>query len=129
MHPEDSATVERLVDLFNGGFNSPLYSAGRAELHGLGLPVVGADGEVWSNIWELVQLYQALLYSDRPDPAAPGAFFRYVCLVESTGRSTGLRQTFTQVEGQERVLQVRWETAVKGSGPGPSYGPGGVSNN
>ena len=62
-----------------------------------------------------------------PDPSTPGAFFRYVCLVESTGRSTGLRQMFTQVEGQERVLQIRWETAVRGPGPGPSFGPGGMS--
>ena len=24
---------------------------------------------------------------------------------------------------------IRWETAIKGPGPGPSFGPGGVSNN
>ena len=82
----------------------------------------------WSDIWGLVQLYQAALYSDRPDPSTPGAFFRYVCIIESPGRTTGLRQSFTQSEGQERVLQIRWETAIKGPGPGPSFGPGGVSN-
>jgi hypothetical protein len=129
MHPEDTSRVESLVNLFNGGFHSPLYTAGRNELKEVGLPVTDADDELWSSIWGLVQLYQATIYNDRPDPTAPGAFFRYVCLIESEGRTTGLRQSFTQVEGQERVLQVRWETAVKGPGPGPSFGPGGVSNN
>lgn len=129
MHSEDDAKVERLVDLFNGGFHSPMYTAGRNELREAGLPVTDADDELWSSIWGLVQLYQATIYNDRPDPATPGAFFRYVCLVESAGRTTGLRQSFTQVDGQERVLQIRWETAIKGPGPGPSYGPGGMSNN
>jgi hypothetical protein len=129
MHPEDSSRVERLVDLFNGGFHSPLYTAGRGELREAGLPVTDADEDLWGHIWGLVQLYQATIYNDRPDPATPGAFYRYVCLVEAAGRTTGLRQSFTQVEGQERVLQIRWETAIKGPGPGPSMGPGNVSNN
>lgn len=129
MHPDDQAQVERLVDLFNGGFHSPIYTAGRAELREAGLPVTYAPDDLWTRIWDLVQLYQSTLYNDRPDPMSPGAFFRYVCLIESAGRTTGLRQTFTQVEGQERVLQIRWETAVKGPGPGPSFGPGNVSNN
>jgi hypothetical protein len=129
MHPDDSRALERLVELFNGGFHSTMYMAGRTELLEAGLSVTAPGDELWAGIWELVQLYQALLYTDRPDPATPGAFFRYVCLVESTGRSTGLRQMFTQVEGQERVLQIRWETAVRGPGPGPSFGPGGMSNN
>ena len=129
MHVEDNQLVERLVDLFNGGFQSPLYTAGRAEAAGLGLHVKEAEKEAWSSIWGLVQLYQAALYSDRPDPTVPGAFFRYVCIIESVGRSTGLHQSYTQHEGQERVVQIRWETAVRGPGPGPSYGPGGISNN
>src|SRR5205823_9661651 len=129
MHPDDENRVERLVDLFNGGFHSPMYTAGRAELHQAGLPVTDAGDALWGDIWSLVQLYQAALYGDRPDPSTPGAFFRYVCLIESPGRTTGLRQSFTQSEGQERVLQIRWETAIKGPGPGPSFGPGGVSNN
>jgi hypothetical protein len=55
--------------------------------------------------------------------------FRYVCLIETVGRTTGLRQVFTHVDGQERPLQMGWETAIKGPGPGPSFGPGGLSNN
>jgi hypothetical protein len=127
IHPEETARIERLVDLFNGGFHSPLYTAGRGEIRETGLPVTYADDEAWSSIWGLVQLYQATLYNDRPDPTTPGAFFRYVCLIESGGRTTGLRQSFTQVEGQERVLQIRWETAIRG--PGPSFGNGNISNN
>jgi hypothetical protein len=129
MHTDDESRIEWLVDLFNGGFHSPMYTAGRAELLEEGLPVTGAGDALWSDIWNLVQLYQAALYSDRSDPATPGAFFRYVCIIESPGRTTGLRQSFTQSEGQERILQIRWETAIKGPGPGPSFGPGGVSNN
>jgi hypothetical protein len=127
LHPEDTGRLEKLVDLFNGGFHSPLYTAGRGEIRETGLPVTYADDEAWSSIWGLVQLYQATLYNDRPDPTTPGALFRYVCLIESGGRTTGLRQSFTQVEGQERVLQIRWETAVRG--PGPSFGNGNISNN
>ena len=88
-----------------------------------------AGDALWNDILNLVQLYQQAIYNDRPDPSTPGAFFRHVCIVESAGRTTGLRQSFTQSEGQERVLQIRWETAIKGPGPGPSFGPGGVSNN
>ena len=126
---DDEEKVERLVNLFNGGFHSPAYTASRAELQDAGLPVSVPDKEVWANIWGLVQLYQASLYNDRPDQSAPGTFFRYVCLIESQGRSTGLRQVFAHVDGQERVVQMGWETAIKGPGPGPSFGPGGVSNN
>ena len=129
MHPEDTERVEALVNLFNGGFHSSMYTAGRNELSEVGLPVTDAGDELWSAIWGLIQLYQATIYDDRPDPTSPGAFYRYVCLIESEGRTTGLRQSFTQVEGQERVLQIRWETAIKGPGPGPSFGPGGMSNN
>lgn len=121
--------IGRIVDLFNGGFHSPLYTAGRAELEGMGLPVVSADDGLWRHIWEVAQLYQATIYNDRPDSTAPGAFYRYVCMIETVGRSTGLRQAFTQSDGVERVLQVGWETAVKGPGPGPNMGPGGMSNN
>lgn len=128
-HIEETPKVERLVDLFNGGFHSPMYTAGRNELREAGLPVTDADDELWSSIWGLVQLYQATIYNDRPDQTTPGAFFRYVCMIESSGRTTGLRQNFTQVDGQERVLQIRWETAIRGPGPGPSFGPGGISNN
>lgn len=129
MSAEDEAQIARLVELFNGGFHSPMYTAGRAELIETGLPVTEANGELWSQIWGLLQLYNATIYNDRPDPTAPGALFRYVCLIESMGRSTGLRQSFTQSEGHERVLQIRWETALRGPGPGPSMGPGGLSNN
>jgi hypothetical protein len=129
MGADDEEGIERLVDLFNGGFHSPIYTASRAELHDAGLPVTALENELWSQVWNLVQLYQATLYKDRPDPSAPGNFYRYVCLIESIGRTTALRQVFTHVEGQERPLQMGWETAVKGPGPGPSFGPGGVSNN
>lgn len=129
VHPDDQARIERLVDLFNGGFHSPMYTMGRAEARDTGLPITYAEDDLWTKVLELVGLYQATLYNDRPDPMSPGAAFRYVCLVESAGRTTGLRQTFSQVEGQERVLQLRWETAVKGPGPGPSFGPGNISNN
>ncbi|HUP27741.1 MAG TPA: hypothetical protein VM409_04840 [Chloroflexia bacterium] len=129
MHVEDPQKVHRLVDLFNGGFQSPLYTVGRREASDLGLPVEEIDRDTWSSVLSLVQLYQAAIYTDRPDPTVPGAFFRYVCIIESVGRSTGLHQSYTQHEGQERVVQIRWETAVRGPGPGPSYGPGGISNN
>lgn len=129
MHQEDQGRIEELVDLFNGGFHSPLYTAGRGELRQAGLQVADAGEELWNNVWALVQLYQGTVYNDRPDPATPGAFFRYVCLIEAAGRTTGLRQSYTQVDGQERVLQIRWETAIKGPGPGPSMGPGNMSNN
>lgn len=124
---EDKAA--KITDLFNGGFHSPLYTASRAELEGAGLPVTSADAVLWRHIWEVAQLYQATIYNDRPDSTAPGAFYRYVCMIETVGRSTGLRQVFTQSDGVERVLQVGWETAVKGPGPGPNMGPGGMSNN
>jgi hypothetical protein len=126
---DDEDKIERLVDLFNGGFYSPAYTASRAELQDAGLPVMVPEKELWGQIWGLVQLYQASLYNDRPDQSAPGTFFRYVCLIESQGRSTGLRQAFAHVDGQERVVQMGWETAIKGPGPGPSIGPGGMSNN
>jgi hypothetical protein len=129
MHPENASNIEALVDLFNGGFHSPMYTAGRNELQEAGLPVTIASDDLWNSVWGLVQLYQGTIYNDRPDPTSPGAFYRYVCLIESEGRTTGLRQSFTQVDGQERVLQIRWETAIKGPGPGPSFGPGGMSNN
>lgn len=129
MDANDDETVARLVDLFNGGFHSPMYTASRSELHDMGLPVTLLEKELWSQVWSLVQLYQATLYNDRPDQSSPGHFFRYVCMIESMGRSTGLRQVFTHIEGQERALQMGWETAVKGPGPGPSFGPGGLSNN
>src|SRR5439155_13520741 len=83
MHPDDENRVERLVDLFNGGFHSPMYTAGRAELHQAGLPVTDAGDALWGDIWSLVQLYQAALYGDRPDPSTPGAFFRYWCPLAS----------------------------------------------
>ncbi|HEX9989239.1 MAG TPA: hypothetical protein VGE45_12275 [Chloroflexia bacterium] len=129
MHPENAGQIEQVVDLFNGGFHSHFYTVSPRELVEIGLPVMEATGELWSSVLSLAQLYQASLYTERPDPAAPGAFFRYVCVIESVGRSTGLRQVFTQVEAQERVLQVRWETAIRSPGPGPSFGPGGSSNN
>lgn len=126
---DDEEKVERLVDLFNGGFHSPIYTANRSELEKAGLPVTIADRELWGQIWSLVQLYQSALYNDRPDQSTPGTYFRYVCVIEAQGRSTGLRQVFTHVDGQERVVQMGWETAIKGPGPGPSMGPGGMSNN
>ena len=129
MHPENEDKIERLVDLFNGGFHSPIYTAGRTELRQMGLPVEEPERELWSSIWGVIQLYQAAIYTDRPDATMPGSFFRYICMIETAGRSTGLHQTFTQVEGQERIVQIRWETAIKSSGPGPSIGPGGMSNN
>ncbi|MEO8288139.1 MAG: hypothetical protein ABI670_17060 [Chloroflexota bacterium] len=129
MGADDEETVERLVDLFNGGFHSPIYTPSRAELHDAGLPVTMMNQELWSQVWSLVQLYHATLYNDRPDQSSPGSFYRYVCLIETMGRTTGLRQVFTHVDGQERPVQMGWETAVKGPGPGPSFGPGGMSNN
>jgi hypothetical protein len=126
---DDTDKIERLVDLFNGGFYSPAYTAGRTELQNAGLPVTVPDRELWNQMWSLIQLYQGALYNDRPDQSTPGTFFRYVCMIESQGRSTGLRQVFAHVDGQERVVQMGWETAVKGPGPGPSMGPGGMSNN
>jgi hypothetical protein len=126
---DDSEKIERLVDLFNGGFHSPIYTAGKRELQEAGLTVTVPSKELWGQIWSLVQLYQGALYNDKPDQATPGSFFRYVCIIESQGRSTGLRQVFTHVDGMERVSQMGWETAIKGPVPGPSFGPGGMSNN
>jgi Serine dehydrogenase proteinase len=126
---DDNEKIERLVDLFNGGFHSPVYTVGRTELQDAGLSVTVANKELWGQIWSLVQLYHASLYNDRPDQATPGSFFRYVCVIESQGRSTGLRQVYTHVDGMERVTQMGWETAIKGPVPGPSFGPGGMSNN
>ncbi len=127
--PDDTEKIERLTALFNGGFGSPMYTANRAELAAAGLPVVEPDPELWATISNLVQLYHQALYNDRTDPSAHNTYFRYVCIVECAGRSTGLRQVFTHIEGQERVVQMGWETAVKGPGMGPSFGPGGLSNN
>ncbi|MEA2574536.1 MAG: hypothetical protein QOH93_1834, partial [Chloroflexia bacterium] len=77
----------------------------------------------------VVQHYHTTIYSERPDPMSPGALYRYVCMIESVGRCSGLHQTFTQTEAGERVVQIGWETAIKGPGPGPNMGPGGMSNN
>ena len=85
MHPEDKGQVEKLVDLFNGGFHSPMYTASRTEIRETGLPVTFANDELWNNVWGLVQLYQGTVYNDRPDPATPGAFYRYVCIIEFGG--------------------------------------------
>lgn len=126
---DDTDKIERLVDLFNGGFYSPAYTASRVELQNAGLPVTVPERDVWNQMWSLIQLYQGALYNDRPDQSTPGTFYRYVCIIEAIGRSTGLRQVFAHVDGQERVVQMGWETAVKGPGPGPSMGPGGMSNN
>jgi hypothetical protein len=126
---DDTEKIERLVDLFNGGFHSPVYTVDKTELQDAGLSITVPNKELWGQIWGLVQLYHAALYNDRPDQATPGSFFRYVCVIESQGRSTGLRQVYTHVDGMERVTQMGWETAVKGPVPGPSFGPGGMSNN
>ncbi len=126
---DDSLQIDRIVDLFNGGFHSPLYTANRDELRELGLSVTRADDALWRHIAEAVQLYHTTIYNDRSDPLVPGALFRYVCMIESVGRCSGLHQTFMQSETGERVVQIGWETAVKGPGPGPSIGPGGMSNN
>ena len=77
--------------------------------------VTVANKELWGKIWGLVQLYQAALYNDRPDQATPGSFYRYVCIIESQGRSTGLRQVYTHVDGMERVTQMGWENSGQGS--------------
>lgn len=126
---DDSLRIDRIVDLFNGGFHSPMYTASREELRELGLSVTRPDDTLWRHIAEAVQLYHATIYNERPDPAAPGALYRYVCMIESVGRCSGLHQTFMQSETGERVVQIGWETAVKGPGPGPNMGPGGMSNN
>ena len=126
---KDGEKIERLVSLFNGGFHSPSYTATYPELRETGLPVVQPDKELWTAIWGLVQLYYSALNTERPENTATGAFFRYICILETVGRSTGLRQTFTQVEGQERIMAAGWESVMKGPGPGPSFGPGGRSNN
>ena len=34
---DDSEKIERLVDLLNGGFHSPIYTAGNTELQDAGL--------------------------------------------------------------------------------------------
>jgi hypothetical protein len=115
---DDSLQTDRIVDLFNGGFHSPLYTANRDELRELGLSVTRADDTLWKHIAEVVQLYHATIYNERSDPMAPGALYRYVCMIESVGRCSGLHQTFTQTETGERVVQIGWETAVKGPGPG-----------
>lgn len=126
---DDSLQIDRIVDLFNGGFHSPMYTANRDELRELGLSVTRADDTLWKHIAEVVHHYHATIYSERPDPASPGALYRYVCMIESVGRCSGLHQTFMQTEAGERVTQIGWETAVKGPGPGPNIGPGGMSNN
>ncbi|HYP41565.1 MAG TPA: hypothetical protein VEX13_14500 [Chloroflexia bacterium] len=126
---DDSLQIERIVDLFNGGFHSPMFTANRDELRELGLNVTRADDTLWKHIAEAVQLYHATIYNERPDSIAPGALYRYVCMIESVGRCSGLHQTFMQTEAGERVVQIGWETAVKGPGPGPNMGAGGMSNN
>ena len=126
---DDSLQIDRIVDLFNGGFHSPLYTANRDELRELGLSVTRADDTLWKHIAEVVQHYHSTIYSERSDPVSPGALYRYVCMIESVGRCSGLHQTFMQTEAGERVVQIGWETAVKGPGPGPNMGPGGMSNN
>ena len=126
---DDSLQIDRIVDLFNGGFHSPLYTANRDELRELGLSVTRADDTLWRHIAEVVQHYHSTIYSERSDPVSPGALYRYVCMIESVGRCSGLHQTFMQTEAGERVVQIGWETAVKGPGPGPNMGPGGMSNN
>lgn len=126
---DDSLQIDRIVDLFNGGFHSSLYTANRDELRELGLSVTRADDTLWRHIAEVVQHYHSTIYSERSDPVSPGALYRYVCMIESVGRCSGLHQTFMQTEAGERVVQIGWETAVKGPGPGPNMGPGGMSNN
>jgi hypothetical protein len=129
LHASDSLQTDRIVDLFNGGFHSPVYTPSRNELRALGLNVTRADDTLWKHIAEAVQLYHATIYNERSDSIAPGALYRYVCMIESVGRCSGLHQTFMQTETGERVVQIGWETAVKGPGPGPNIGAGGMSNN
>lgn len=126
---DDSLQVGKIVDLFNGGFHSHIYTATRDELRELGLSVTRADDTLWHHIVEAVQLYHSTIYNERSDQMSPGALYRYVCMIESVGRCSGLHQTYMQTESGERVVQLGWETAIKGPGPGPSMGPGGMSNN
>ncbi len=115
MHmPESGDRIDKIADLFNGGFHSALYTPSAAELGEMGLPVTQADSNLWRPVWEAAQLYQTAIYSEHPDAGNPLALTRYVCIIETVGRTTGLRQTFAQLEGGERVLQISWETAIKG---------------
>jgi hypothetical protein len=125
----DAARITTIVDALNGGLHSPAYPLARAEATALGLPVTHATGRLWHDMWALHTLYQQALYRDQPDPAQPGAFFRYLALIEGQGRTSGLRQTYVVHEGQERVVGIGWDTAIRSNTPGPPQGPDGVRRN
>jgi hypothetical protein len=125
----DDARITRIVDTLNGGLFAPAYPLGRAEAAALGLPVTRATGRLWHDLWALHTLYQQTLYRDQPDPAQPGAFFRYLALIESAGRTSGLRQTYVVHEGQERITGMGWDTAIRTNTPGPPQGPDSLRRN
>jgi hypothetical protein len=125
----DTDRISRVVDTLNGGLHSPIYPLAHAEAAALGLPVTRATGRLAHDLWALHTLYQQTLYRDLPEPGQPGAFFRYLALLESDGRTSGLRQTHVPQEGQERIVGLRWETAVRTNTPGPPQGPDSLRRN
>src|SRR5262249_9394904 len=84
MQGDDSEErISRIVETLNGGLHSPAYPLARAEAAALGLPVVRPPAKLWHDMGALHGLYQQLLHRDLPEPAQPGAFFRFLALIES----------------------------------------------
>jgi hypothetical protein len=110
---ERADDIDRVVLTLNGGLHSPIYPLSRREARELGLPVTDAGPGLWPRLWQLHNAYQQMLHAEWPVEGRPGAVQRYLCMIETAQRTTGLRQVFVREAAGERVLEARWETMVR----------------
>jgi hypothetical protein len=110
---EKADEIDRVVLTLNGGLHSPIYPVSRREARELGLPITDAEPRIWPRLWQLHNVYQQMLHTEWPVEGRPGAVQRYLCIIETAQRTTGLRQIFVREAGGERVLEARWETTVR----------------
>ncbi|MFQ6059523.1 MAG: hypothetical protein ACE5MB_11665 [Anaerolineae bacterium] len=112
---EKGEAIEKIVDTLNGRLYSHIYPLSRREAkEDLGLPIVYPSPGLWQRMWQLYVACQQVVYTERPVKGKAGAVQRTLCLIETRERTTTLRQTLAREKGKERVLEVRWETAVRG---------------
>ncbi len=111
---EHAEQIDRIVITLNGGLHSSAYPISRKEARDeLGLPVVYADPELWSRMWQLYGAYQQAIYYEEQVAGHPNTIQRWLCIIETAARSTGLRQTVLREGMQERILEARWETFTR----------------
>ena len=110
---EKADDIDRVVLTLNGGLHSPVYPLSRREAREMGLPVTDAEPGLWARLWQLYGAYQQIVHAEWPVEGRPGVVQRYLCILETTQRTTGLRQVFMREATGERVLEARWETSTR----------------